>query len=159
MNDIRPWIFHPLIDGYTGAIDCMGVKYDVGTALEIRFDDVERVCIKDAGPSEAKTKSAHSFIFHFRSNFYSMRICNMESDAVISSKVLTWIEQYHFQRPFCQVFRLTSSEYIDWLNQTDICGTYNTPIPGLIHYMFITADQIIEIIDSEEPTIEVIKHE
>lgn len=71
------------------------------------------------------------------------------------SPISDWIEQGQIKQPFCAVFRLTKSEYIDEIIEKQFFGEYDEEEP-LVHYYFETvSDEIIEVIDNLEPIVEV----
>jgi len=157
MCKVNIWEFHHTIKGYCGGIDCEKAGYDTTHGkpeVIIVFEDAFREPVPNAGQFEDKYRAKHRYIIRFTGAYCSLRI--RHCGPAHNSPINDWIRQGLIQDPPILVFKLTESEYIDWANEMQFCGDYQEKIPGLVHYYFETLDdQIIEVVDDEEPVIEV----
>lgn len=159
METVEVWEFDSTIKDYHSVLDAIELIYHNGSELVIRFDDPERIPVPDAKPDEDHVKPAYRYTFRFHRRFYAMRVFNLITDATIGDMIGLWIDKYHLKWPSCPVFRLTDSEFINWMNETDICGSLRAPLPNLVHYMFLTDDQLYDVVDDTPPIVEVEKIE
>ena len=81
---------------------------------------------------------------------------DLEGSAEIDGTICRWIDEGLVPPGRCPVFRLRDSDYLRWLEESNRCGSYG-PMPGLTHYLFVTEDQIYEVLSGEEPEVMVEK--
>lgn len=150
MNErVEVWEFDETIKDYHRRLDGIEVQYTVGEELRISFIDAQRPLEKGNG-----CKPTHKYTFVFSKEFKAAQIINVVSRIPIDSIINGWISEKKMIPPFCAVFKLTDSEYLRWFYESDIGGTRDM-INNLVHYLFVTVDQIYEVLDDVPPTIEV----
>ena len=152
MDDrVEVWEFDETIKDYHHRLDGLEVQYTVGEKLRISFIDAERPS-GDGG----SCRPTHKYTFVFSEDLKAAQIINVMSREPIDSIINGWIYEKKLVTPFCAVFRLTDSAYLRWFYDSDIGGTRDMlSADDLVHYLFVTADQIYEVIDDVPPTIEV----
>ena len=157
MDRIVVWEFHETIKGYYGHLDCEKAGYDTTYGkpeIIIIFEDVYREQVPNAGSFENKYRAKHRYTIRFSGSYCSLRI--RSCGPAYNSPINDWCEEGLIREPFHPAFKLTQSEYIDWVNEMQFCGEYSDKLPGLVHYLIQTEDcQIIEVVDNVEPTVEV----
>ena len=141
------WCMDGSLRDYARRLDGVEVRYLVGKRLELRFVDAER-----PGP-DGGYRAAHRYTVTF-SDFRALQVLDLAGSAEIDGVICRWIDAGLVPPGCCPVFRLRDSDYLRWLEESNRCGSYG-PMPGLTHYLFVTEDQIYEVLSGEEPEVTV----
>lgn len=144
------WCLDESLRDYSRRLDGVEVRYLVGKRLALSFVDAERPA---AGGGY---RAAHRYTVTFSQGFRALQVLNLEGSAEIDGVICRWIDEGLVPPGHCPVFRLRDSDYLRWLEESNRCGSYG-PMPGLTHYLFVTEDQIYEVLSGEEPEVTVEK--
>ena len=142
------WRLDESLRDYPWRLGGVEVRYLVGKQLALSFVDAERPA---AGGSY---RTAHRYTVTFSRGFRALQVLDLEGSAEIDGVICRWIDEGLVPPGHCPVFRLRDSDYLRWLEESNRCGSYG-PMPGLTHYLFVTEDQLYEVLSGEEPEVTV----